>query len=178
MQSFIPFWNNLMCIGVFIGILVIMKLIYALALPNDKFSKIISDFVRKHILVIGFVISLSALVCSLVYSDVIGYPPCMLCWYARVMFYPQVFLFGRALWKKDRNILPYALILTTLGLIITTYHSIIQITGEGLVPCTVGGVSCVTRDVFMFGFITIPFMGAVGFAVLFLSLLVAKKSSK
>ena len=167
-----------MCLAVFIGILVIMKLVYALALPKDKYSKIISDFVTKNILAIGFVLSLAAIICSLVYSDVIGYPPCMLCWYARVFFYPQAFLFGRALWKKDRNILPYSLILTTLGLIVTVYHSIIQITGEGLVPCTVGGVSCVTSDVFMFGFITIPFMGAVGFGALFLSLLIAKKSSK
>jgi len=167
-----------MCIAVFGGILAIMKLIYALALPTDKLSKLIIGFVHKYILWIGFGLSSAALISSLIYSDVIGYPPCMFCWWARVMFYPQVILFSRAIIKRDRSILPYAFIMTSLGLVIGIYHSIIQITGEGFVPCTVGGVSCVTRDVFMFGFITIPLMGAIGFAVLFLSLLISKRASK
>lgn len=167
-----------MCVAVFGGIVTVMAFLYTLALPNDSISKKIRDFTSKYILVIGFLVSLAAVVSSLTYSDIIGYPPCLFCWWARVMFYPQVVLFGYALYKKDRNILPYTLILTVLGLIITTYHSIIQITGEALVPCTVGGVSCVTRDVYMFGFITIPFMGVVGFAVLFFALMIARKSTK
>ena len=178
MQSFISFWNGSMVTAVFCGIAVCMALIYVLLLPNDKFSKAFGGFVSKNILVIGFLISLMAVVSSLVYSDVIGYPPCMFCWYARVMFYPQLFLFGRAMIKKDRNILPYSMILTVLGLIITIYHSIIVLTGESLVPCTVSGVSCLTRDVFIFGFITIPFMGMIGFATLFFSLLVSKKNKQ
>ena len=165
-----------MAIAVFGGIFVILGLIYSLILPNDTFSKIINEFVSKNILILGFLISLAAVVSSLIYSDVIGYPPCMFCWYARVMFYPQLFLFAHAFIKKDRNILPYALILTTIGTLITLYHSIIVMIGESAIPCTVSGVSCLTRDVFMYGFITIPFMGLVGFAVLFLSLIVAKKN--
>ena len=167
-----------MATAVFGGIFAIMTLIYAFALPQDAFSKKISAFVSKNILLIGFLLSMSALVSSLVYSEIIGYPPCMFCWWARIMFYPQVVLFGRGLIKKDLNILPYTLILTTIGLCITTYHSIIQIVGESPIPCTAGGISCVSRDVFMFGFITIPLMGVVGFAVLLISLAIAKKSSK
>ena len=178
MESFISFWNGLMIAGVFAGLVYIMGLIYTLILPGDKFSKAMSGFVSKNILVIGFLLSLAAMVSSLVYSDIIGYPPCMFCWYARVMFYPQVFLFGRALLKKDQNILPYATILTVLGFVITVYHSIIQIVGESLVPCAVSGVSCLTRDVYVFGFITIPFMGVVGFGALLFSLLVTRSHHK
>ena len=167
-----------MCFAVFGGIIVAMGLIYTLVLPNDSFSKMVSHFTSKNILLIGFLISLAAIVSSLVYSNVIGYPPCMLCWYARIFFYPQIILYGRGLLKKDYNILPYSLILTMLGLILTTYHSFIQLTGESILPCTAGGVSCLTRDVYMYGFITIPFMGVVGFGVLLLALCVSKKAAK
>lgn len=167
-----------MITAVFCGIVVCMALIYTLLLPSDKFSKTLSKFVSKNILYIGFLISLAAMVSSLVYSDVIGYPPCMLCWYARVLFYPQVFLFGRAIIKKDFNIVPYSMILTVLGVILMAYHSTIVITGESVLPCAASGVSCLSRDVFAFGFITIPFMGIVGFVSLLLSLLVYKKSNK
>ncbi len=178
MQTFISTWNEIMCLAVFVGIITIMAFLYTYALPHDAFSKAISRFVTKNILWIGFIISLSAMISSLVYSDVIGFPPCMFCWWARVMFYPQVLLFGYALIKKDHTILPYTLLLTTCGLVITTYHSIIQMIGESAIPCSVSGVSCLTRDVYMFGFITIPFMGLVGFATLLLSILVAKKHNK
>ncbi|MEI6316595.1 MAG: disulfide bond formation protein B [bacterium] len=176
MESFISFWNGLMALAVFGGIAAVMGLLYTLILPNDSFSRFASKFVAKNILIIGFLLSLSALLVSLVYSEVIGYPPCLFCWWARVMFYPQFFLFGRALWKKDFNILPYSLILTAIGTIIGIYHSIIVLVGESVVPCTVSGVSCLTRDVYMFGFITIPMMSLTGFAVLLFCLLVAKKS--
>lgn len=165
-----------MATAVFVGMAAIMALIYTLALPQDGFSRSVGSFVSKNILGIGFLISLAAIISSLVYSNIIDYPPCLLCWWARVLFYPQVILFGRALWKKDFNILPYAMILTLLGAILTAYHSTIMITGESLLPCTVGGISCLTRDVFMFGFITIPFMGFIGFTTLLFSLFVAKKS--
>lgn len=176
MQNFVNFFNELMSIAVFGGIIVSMALIYTLAIPNDVFSIKIKGFINKNILTIGFLVAVMAMGISLIYSNVIGYPPCLLCWWARVMFYPQVFLFGYALIKKDRSILPYATILTGLGLIITLYHSIIMLVGESLVPCTVSGVSCLTRYVFMFGFITIPFMGFIGFCVQFLSLLISRKN--
>ena len=70
------------------------------------------------------------------------------------------------------------MILTVLGVLLTAYHSVIVITGESVLPCAASGVSCLSRDVFVFGFITIPFMGFVGFVSLLLSLLVYKKASK
>jgi disulfide bond formation protein DsbB len=167
-----------MVTAVFIGIAVCMTLIYTILLPKDKISKIVSVFVNKNILYIGFLISFAAMISSLIYSEIIGYPPCMLCWYARIFFYPQVFIFGRAIVKKDKNVLPYSMILSVLGLILMIYHSTIVITGESALPCVASGVSCLSRDVFAFGFITIPFMGAVGFASLVLSLLIAKKAEK
>ena len=178
MQAFIQFWNGLMAAGVFIGIAIILGFIYTLALPMDGFSRAVSAFVRKHANLLGFLIALAAMVSSLVYSDYIGYPPCLLCWYARTLFYPQVFMFGLALKKRDRSIWDYSLFLSVLGMVLTCYHFLTDMFQYSPLPCTVNGVSCLTRYVYMFGFITIPFMGFIGFTMLFLTILVAKKATK
>ncbi len=118
------------------------------------------------------------MVSSLIYSDVIGYPPCLLCWYARIAFYPMVLMFAMALFKKrDRGILDYCLGLTTFGIIITGYHTWTNIVGYSPLPCA-ATVSCLTRYVYEYGFITIPFMGLMGFITLFLALLAAKRFKK
>ena len=155
-----------------------MAQIYALVLPGDGFSKRLNTFVSKNILLIGFLISLAALVSSQVYEHIIGYPPCMLCWYIRVAFYPMVILFGMALVKKDRKILDYALGLTVFGLLVSGFHSLIQVVGESPLPCGASGVSCVTRFVYEYGFLSIPLMGFISFAVLFLGILAAKRAAK
>jgi disulfide bond formation protein DsbB len=169
-----------MSVATFGGIIASVLLAYSLAVPKSRFSIATLKLTSKNILFIGFIIPFSAVVGSLVYSEVIGYPPCMLCWYARVAFYPQVIIFAIALFKKDKTILSYALGLTIFGLIVTGYHSLIQIIGESaaILPCATNGISCVTRDVFEYGFITIPFMGFVGFLVQFFAILVAKKAHK
>lgn len=178
MSSFTTVWNTLMSVATFGGMVACLMMIYTLILPNEKFSQATQRIIGKSILFIGFIVPFSALVGSLVYSEIIGYPPCMLCWYARVAFYPQVLIFAMALFKRDRTILDYALGLTIFGLLVTGYHSIIQITGNSTLPCASNGISCVTRDVFEYGFITIPFMGFVGFLVQFFALLVAKRAHK
>ena len=81
-----------------------------------------------------------------------------------------------ALRKKDRNILSYAQILTGIGLLISTYHYITESIQYSPLPCSARQVSCLTRYVYELGFITIPFMGLVGFLTLFLAIRVAKRA--
>jgi len=176
MQTFTDVWNTLMSVATIGEIIICFVFLYTLSIPTDSFSPTVRKLVHKHILVIGFLISFAAMVGSLIYSNFIGYPPCLFCWYARIAFYPQVFLFGMALFKKDRKIIDYAIMLSVLGLVVGAYHSLIQYVGFSPLPCEAGGISCVTREVFQFGFITIPLMGAVGFLTLLLSLIIAKKA--
>jgi disulfide bond formation protein DsbB len=178
MESFTQVWNTLMALSVFGGIIAILTLLYTLALPQDALSKKISAFTGKHILVLGFLISLAAMVSSLVYSDVIGYPPCLFCWYARVAFYPQVFMYGLALYRKDFKILDYSLLLTVLGTIVTAYHYTAETIQYSPLPCAAAGVSCLTRYVYEYGFITIPIIGLVGFLTLLMCTLVARRALK
>lgn len=97
-----------------------------------------------------------------------GLLPCRLCWYARILLYPMVPLMIVAIWTKDRSFSKYILPLAALGLPLEIYHYIIQLLPKSLnigscdyfSPCNVTQVS-------YFGFITIPFLAFIAFAVIF-----------
>ena len=167
-----------MVAGMFASMAICLVFVYTLVLPHDKVSQKIQALVNKYILWIGLFLALSAMISSLVYSDIIGFPPCLLCWYTRVAFYPQVFLYGLALWRKERFILDYTLLLTAAGTLVSIYHYLSETFQYSPLPCAAGGVSCLTRYVYEFGFITIPFMGLIGFITLLLALIVAKRAKK
>src|SRR3990167_10701506 len=76
-------------------------------------------FIDKHYLTLGFLVSLFSALFSLVYSEIIGFLPCVLCWYQRIFTFPLVFLFGVALWGKDRQVIKYALSLLLVGFVIS-----------------------------------------------------------
>ena len=102
----------------------------------------------------------------------------MLCWLARVAFYPQAILYAMATFKQDKKILDYSLALSIFGLFVVLYNYYLEFGGSAIIPCSATGPSCEARYVFEYGFITIPFMGIVGFTSLILAILVAKKANK
>lgn len=165
-----------MSIGVLVGLFACFVLVYILFNSKKHYTQKAIAFIQKNILFIGFFISLSAVVSSLIYSELIGYTPCLLCWWARIFFYPQAVLFAVALYRKEKSIIPYTLALSVCGLFVSTYHYIIESIGYSPLPCSAAGVSCLVRYVHTLGFITIPLMGLVGFASLLLFLLVSKKA--
>lgn len=129
------------------------------------------DFVNKHFLPIGFLISLGASLFSLVYSEIINFPPCYLCWYARVFMFPLAFLFGTALWDKDRRVVRYASSLAVAGFLVSVYHNFMYyFSGASSLPCDVSGASCYQRLVSEFGgYISIPMLSLSSiFAILVL----------
>src|SRR3989344_2761311 len=65
----------------------------------------VMGWLGKRAVAIGFLVSAGATIGSLVYSEVIGFPACVLCWVQRIFMYPQMFLFGLALWRKDMLLL-------------------------------------------------------------------------
>ncbi|MFN8943717.1 MAG: disulfide bond formation protein B, partial [Pseudobdellovibrionaceae bacterium] len=64
----------------------------------------------------SFIFSLSATFGSLYFSEILRYPPCVLCWYQRICMYPLVLIFGAAIWTEDSQFLKYTLPLSFLGL--------------------------------------------------------------
>jgi disulfide bond formation protein DsbB len=123
-------------------------------------------------LYIAWMIALAGMVGSLFFSEVMQYPPCVLCWYQRIALYPLVFVIGAGIILSDVRVKYYALPLCLAGLAIAFYHNLLYygIIPESISPCT-QGVSCTAAQLELLGFITIPLLSLVSFAVMALCLL-------
>lgn len=110
---------------------------------------------------------------SLFLSEVMGYPPCVLCWYQRIAMYPLVIVLAVGILRRDRLIHLVALPLSLIGLVIAIYHNLLYfgIIPEAASACR-AGVSCTTRFFEWFGFITIPFLSLTAFTVITILMLV------
>ncbi|MFA6274243.1 MAG: disulfide bond formation protein B [Candidatus Paceibacterota bacterium] len=132
-------------------------------------------FIKKHFLLLGFIISFFAAVFSLFYSEIVGYLPCNLCWLQRIFIFPQVILFGMAYIKNDRKVAHYAFPLLITGFLISVYQIFIYYFTKGLVPCDASGVSCAQRLIDEIGgYISFPMLGLTSFVVLITILFVAR----
>lgn len=133
------------------------------------------DYVNKHFLVLSFFLSLMASVFPLVYSEVVGFLPCYLCWWQRIFMFPLVLFFGIAFWNKDRKIIQYVLPMVFVGFLISIYQNFYYYFGEtSSLPCDASGVSCYQRLVSVFGgYISIPMLALTVFLSLLALLAVA-----
>lgn len=124
---------------------------------------------------LAWMIALAGMVGSLFFSEVMSLPPCVLCWYQRIAAYPLVVIIPVGILLRDVRMKYYALPLSVIGLIIAVYHNLLYygVISEPLVPCT-EGVPCTLQQIEWLGFITIPFMSLVSFAVMSLLLLFYK----
>ncbi len=135
---------------------------------------------RHHALRATFAVALAASLGSMFYSDIMGYAPCVLCWWQRVFMYPQAVIAGVALWKQDRRALSYLSVLAALGAAIAGYHYLLEwgLIPAGLCPATGTGPSCAQRFVYEFGYISIPLMSLTAFALLFLIAFIGQKEHR
>jgi len=113
---------------------------------------------------VNFLIALSATIGSLYFSEIMKFPPCTLCWFQRICIYPLVIIFGAALLTEDNGHWKYSAPLLLLGLALAIYHNLLYFgfIAQELVPCT-GTVSCSSKQLELFGFITIPLLALIGF---------------
>lgn len=118
----------------------------------------------RGLLLAAWLMALLGTVGSLFFSDVMGYAPCVLCWYQRIALYPLVLIIGVGIATGDKRVGRYALPLTLVGLAIAIYHNLLYYgyIPESITPCT-EGVPCNAVQLELLGFITIPFMALVGF---------------
>jgi len=123
-------------------------------------------------LALGFAVAAVSMAGSLYFSEVADFTPCNLCWYQRICMYPLVPLLGIAAWRRDVNIRPYAAVLAGTGVLISSYHVLVEHypslesdVCDPTNPCTLIWVQ-------KFGYLTIPTMALSGFAFI-LALLAA-----
>jgi len=118
----------------------------------------------KFILYAVAAVSFFSMAGSLFFSEILKYPPCVLCWYQRILMYPLFFIFSVGLLRRDKNVFFYAAPLVIIGFIISLYHNLLYygILPESVAPCTLG-ISCTTKQIEWFGFVTIPFLSMASF---------------
>lgn len=135
------------------------------------------SLVDRFGLYFAWLVSIVATGGSLYFSEVLGFVPCVLCWYQRILMYPLIILLGIATYRQDKTISTYVLPLSFIGLVISAYHILIQ-TFPNLASeasCK-AGVPCTVDSLNLFGFITIPMLAGTAFLLISLSLLLMRKS--
>ena len=129
--------------------------------------------IKKYFIEIGFLISLSAVLVSTFYSEVLHYAPCFHCWVQRIFMFPQVLLYGVAWFRRDRNVLWYSLPLLVVGIADSLFLNYKYYINPNSAPCDASGVSCVQNLVSEFGgVVSIPSLALMGFVSFIILLLV------
>lgn len=124
-------------------------------------TNVVLSFFKKNTFYIGFTVGFGSVLLSLFYSNVIGFPACELCWIQRIFLYPQAILFGMELYKRDQTMVDFSIALAFCGMIVSLFHLYIENGGSSSLACATGTattISCATRYVYEFGYITIPTM--------------------
>ena len=158
----ITFYNTLL------AILSLVTLIAAISLSTYRMFKGREALAAlgRSALWMAWIVAAVATVGSLVYSEVIHFIPCRLCWFQRIAMYPlSVILLVGAI-RKEAIARFYALPLALGGLAISVWHYLTQ-----AFPNLEGGACdpanpCSAKYVDVFGFISIPFMAGSGFTLI------------
>lgn len=127
-------------------------------------------------LLFAWVTSIIAMMGSLFFSEKMGFIPCTLCWYQRILMYPLVFFLGMAFYRNDKEIYKYVLPMSIIGMLLSGYHYTLQKIPamQDFSTCT-NGVPCSGQYINWLGFITIPFLAFIGFTFITISMLVLWK---
>ena len=165
--------NQILSILTIIAQVLIVILVISLITKKQLFPK----FLAKKGFVLAFIVAVIAMLGSLTYSDIIGYEPCKLCWFQRILMYPQVILLGMALMKKDYKMANYSIVLSIIGALVAGYHYLLQIGVAPATTCSVVGysASCSQQFILQYGYITIPMMALSAFFLIIFLLQAHKK---
>jgi disulfide bond formation protein DsbB len=156
---------------------VVFVIFLFLYFTQKGFKQGTQKMVKKYIDEIIFGISFSAVAGSLIYSNIIGFPPCELCWIQRIFMYPQALIAAVSFWRKEKLTVFYALPLSILGALVALFHSLADLGfGGSLLACTATGGACSKVFIMEYGYITIPVMSLTAFIYLLTVSWIYKKS--
>lgn len=115
---------------------------------------------------------------SLFFSEILDFPPCVLCWYQRICLFPLVVIFLAGLFPFDKSVVRYAFPLNLIGWLISVYHNLLYtgIIPESIQPCD-ETLSCTDVHLGLFGFITIPMLSFIAFSAMGALLMILHRRS-
>ena len=126
-----------------------------------------------------WIVALASTLGSLFFSEVMRFPPCVLCWYQRITMYPLVLIFLVGGFQAAKTTFAFSFPLVISGWVIALYHNLLhyKIVPESASPC-LEGVSCSTVYINWFGFLTIPMLSFIAFSILVVLLILLRKDIK
>ncbi|MBI2600427.1 disulfide bond formation protein B [Candidatus Daviesbacteria bacterium] len=135
--------------------------------------------IKDNLVYLAWVQALIATLGSLYFSEILGFVPCILCWYQRILTYPLVIIIAVGILLKDKKLAFYVLPFSLLGMVVAFYQYLLQmgVIADQLGPCSLG-VSCTSVYIEWFGFITIPFLSLLSFAIITACMYVSLKERK
>ncbi len=134
------------------------------------------NFIKKNALYGIFTIALASTLGSYYFSEVLGWAPCSLCWYQRLIMLGLVLLITTSIYIKDDKVSSYIKTFSILGAAVAFFHNLLYwgVIPESAVPCE-NGVSCVADYLDIWGFITIPLLSLAAFVVVLVLVFISGK---
>lgn len=130
-------------------------------------------------LLFAWITAIIAMAGSLFFSERMGFVPCTLCWYQRILMYPFVLILGIAFYRNDRKIYLYALPMSIIGLFVSGYHYALQkLPGLQEFSVCSSGVPCSGQYINWIEFITIPFLAFVAFFIITIMMCLLLKENR
>lgn len=133
-----------------------------------------------NLLFMAWLVATVATLGALFLGEVMGYAPCVLCWYQRIAMFPLALILAAGLFPFDRRAVRYALPLALAGWLVAMFHWAVA---SGLIPERVApcgqGVPCSLEQVVWRGFLTLPMLSVLAFSsIIALLLLIHYKVSR
>ena len=130
-------------------------------------------------LLFAWITAIFAMGGSLFFSEKMGFVPCVLCWYQRILMYPLVLFLGIAFYRNDRSIYKYILPVSILGMLLSgTHYALQKIPSMQEFSVCTSGVPCSGQYINVLGFITIPFLALLAFTIITVLMLILRKTAK
>jgi disulfide bond formation protein DsbB len=132
--------------------------------------------IRENAIYLAWLIALIGFCASVFYGEILGNPPCPLCWYQRIALFPLVVLLGIAAYRKESVIIPYVIPIVFAGAFVALFH-LLEPHIAWLQKASVChlGVPCSHSGFFLFGVNAFVVLSVVGFFCIALLLLIAKR---
>lgn len=171
--------HGLALLAIFAQALLAFVLVVALAALVWQPARRVLVEVRESLmggeLWIAWAVALVATLGSLFFSEYAHFVPCRLCWFQRIAMYPlAVVLLVGALRRDVRIAVQYAFVLPIVGAAVAIYHVYIELNpGAESASCQAGGVSCATRWIDEYGYVTIPVLALTAFVAILVLLALA-----
>ncbi len=122
---------------------------------------------RSHGIWLAGIVALTATIGSLLYSEMVGFEPCRLCWWQRYFMYPLAALLLWAAWRRAGGwVRILGLYAALIGAGISVQHYWLQRHPElegG--TCSIE-VPCSSAYIWRLGFISIPYLAFSAFALI------------